>query len=200
MSILAIGTAMEATPALANISTKAMLRSCALSGIDTDKLLSDVGIDRRMIELVDGRIPLQQVFALSAEARKRTGDSAFALHAAEALPFGAYGIIDYLAITSSTPREGLIMAARYFGLITTAFNLVPELRNRDALVELRQSNSQALPGHYAEYVLASLLVRFRFTTGVPWRPREVRLSSPTPQDQSEYQRILPRSTSASSVS
>src|SRR5262245_53391134 len=37
-------TLMEAPPALSNISTRAMLRACALSGIDTDKLVSDVGI------------------------------------------------------------------------------------------------------------------------------------------------------------
>ena len=133
---------------------------------------------------------MKRVFKLAEEARNRLRDRGLGLLAARELSFGTYKALDYVALSSSTMGRAMDRACNYFGLVTDAFELSIRKRRGDGLLEIREPrNRDVLPGHYAEYILASLLLRFRFTTGVRWNPREVHLSSPEPADDLAY-RVL----------
>jgi len=174
-----------------NVSTRAMLKACAGRGVDAAGLLADTGIARRLVDEPGGRIPLEQVFNLWDEARRRTRNEALALHTAELLPFGSYKIIDYLAASSLSPREALIKASRFFRLVIGAFELQFRLHKDQAYIELHIPDAaRAVSNQYFEYILATLLVRFRHTTGTNWTPREVHLTSSAPADLAEYHRLF----------
>jgi hypothetical protein len=98
---------------VANVSTRAILHFCAGRGVDPSTLLSVARIDPTCVEDSGSRIPVEHVSALWAEAQRRTGDEAIALHVSELLPFGANKIVDYLLITSLSAGEGLRRGARY---------------------------------------------------------------------------------------
>jgi AraC-like DNA-binding protein len=176
---------------IANISARALLKSGASRGIDTNALLRNIGLCPKLLEDSGARIPLRQVLKLSEEVCKLSGDQNIGLMAAQELPFGAYKTLDYMAVASSTMAEAAASASRHFGLVTNAFGLVIWKRRELSVLEIRQSaGHQAVPGHYGGYILASLLLRFQLSTGVCWWPREVHLTSPVPQDTRLHQQVF----------
>ena len=179
---------MSAVPTIANISTQTILGVCAGHGIDTTRLLLDAQVARRIVDRPGQQIGFDRVLALWALARERTGDEGLALTAASSVPFGAYRTLDYLAVTSATAREGLKTAARYFRLISGAHELVVRPRKDSVAIELHDSmRLDGVPGFYEQYILATLFLRFRFTTGVNWTPREVHLTSERPRATSVHE-------------
>src|SRR5688572_4061308 len=99
------------------VSSRALLDACVRLGIDVEAMLAAAQLDRSTVYDADARIPGEKVVALWREAYERSGDPHLALHAAEALPFGAYKVIDFLAGSSTSVGEGLTRVARYFPLI-----------------------------------------------------------------------------------
>jgi AraC-like DNA-binding protein len=182
---------VSAVPTIANISTQTMLGVCASQGIDVARLLLDAQVARKMVDRPGQQIGFDRVLTLWALARERTGDEGLALTAARLIPFGAYRTLDYLAVTSATAREGLKTAARYFRLVTGAHELVLRPRKDCVAVELRDSmRLDGVPGFYEQYILATLFLRFRFTTGVNWTPREVHLTSERPREAAIYETLF----------
>lgn len=176
---------------IANISTRAMLEVCASRGVNIPDLLADTRINQQVIDQPGARMAFDQVLSLWAEARQRTGHDGLALDSARRLPFGAYRVLDYLAMTSATPRDGLKAAARYFYLVSGAFELLLRSHRDQVFVELGDGMAlDGLPGLYEEYILATLFLRFRFTSGVNWTPREVHLSSPDPAQCAEHYHLF----------
>src|SRR5262245_41732260 len=168
-----------------------MLGVCASRGIDIARLLLDAQVARKMVDRPGLQIGFDRVLALWALARERTGDEGLALTSASLIPFGAYRTLDYLAVTSATARDGLKTAARYFRLVTGAHELVVRPRRDQVAVSLHESMQlDAVAGFYEQYILATLFLRFRFTTGVNWTPREVHLSSERPRDTSIYETLF----------
>jgi len=182
---------VSVVPKIANISTQTMLGVCASQGIDTTRLLLDAQVARKMVDRPGQQIGFDQVLTLWALARERTSDEGLALTAASQVPFGAYRTLDYLAVTSATAREGLKTAARYFRLVSAAHELVIRPRKDQVAVELCDSiRLDGVPGFYEQYILATLFLRFRFTTGVNWTPREVHLTSERPRKTSIYETLF----------
>lgn len=174
-----------------NITPRAILNICLNRGVDITSLLSDVGMDHRLIEDPNARIPIEQVVTLWSEAQKRTGDEMIALHTAEHLPFGAYKVIDYLIDNSSTPREALNNISRYLPLITTAFELLLRMQKDQVHLELHdRTNSERLTSQYVEYIVTNILVRLRLATGVKWAPAEINLTYLAPRNIAEYYRLF----------
>src|SRR5574337_56758 len=102
------------------VSSRAMVEACGRLGVDTEALLRAVGIERQTLEDPDARLPNRVVGALWAKAYELSGDPVLSLHAAEAVPLGAYKVIDYMGASARTVGEAFRYTARYFGLINTA--------------------------------------------------------------------------------
>jgi hypothetical protein len=71
------------------VSSRALVDACANQNVDVDGLLDSVGLDRSALEDRDARIPTEKARALWQRAYQVAGDPNLALHAVEALPFGA---------------------------------------------------------------------------------------------------------------
>ncbi|HEX5058874.1 MAG TPA: AraC family transcriptional regulator [Kofleriaceae bacterium] len=173
------------------VSSRALVDACDALGMDTAALLAATGLTRAEVNNPDGRIPVEKMTALWREAHARAGDPDLALHAAEALPFGAYAVIDFLARTSATIGAALERISRYFPLINSVVEL-PIERGSDyvRLDMVDRRGPGKLPRAYAEYVLAAVVLRTRGAVGVAFPLVRVELAYEAPALVCEHERIF----------
>ena len=144
-----------------SVASRAVLEACRRLGVDADAVMARAGVARSEIDDPDARLTGAQADAVWREAFAVAGDPQLALHAAEALPFGAYRVLDYLGTTGPTLGEGLRRVAEYFPLVDPRGVLrVEERREGSALVFATRSGTP-LPRPAQEYTLAVLLLRAR---------------------------------------
>src|SRR5688572_5631164 len=136
------------------VSSSAVLAACEALGLDTDALLDAARLARSDVEDPDARIPGEKMMALWQEAYARSGDPDLALHAVEALPFGAYTVIDFLARTSTSIGGAIERISRYFPLINSIVELPIENAGDHVRVAIHDPRGPSrLPRPYAEYTL-----------------------------------------------
>ncbi|HEU0036196.1 MAG TPA: AraC family transcriptional regulator [Kofleriaceae bacterium] len=173
------------------VSSRALVDACAALGLDTDALLAAAGLTRAEVGDPDGRIAVDKMAALWREAHARAADPDLALHAAEALPFGAYAVIDFLARTSTTIGAAFERISRYFPLINSAVELPIEVAGDHVRVEMRDRRGPGkLPRGYAEYTLAAIVLRTRIAAGVAFSLVAVELAYEALADTREHVRIF----------
>jgi AraC-like DNA-binding protein len=192
---LATATPATATPAaphgtVLSVSTRALLAACERLGVPTDALLFAAGLDPTRVADPDARLPFEKVAVVWREAYRRSGDPYLALHAAEALPFGAYKVFDYVALGSSTVGHGLEQVARYFKLIHDRVRFTIEKRETDVSVVLQLDDGSSPPSSYVEYTFAAIVLRTRARWGYGWPLVRVELASAPPPSKSEHRRVF----------
>ncbi|MCZ7685529.1 MAG: AraC family transcriptional regulator [Sandaracinaceae bacterium] len=170
-----------------SVASRAVLEACERLGLDGAELLARAGLSREEIEDPDRRVEAERADALWRHAYERAGDPCLALHAAEALPFGAYKVIDYLATHAPTAGAGLEQVAAYFPLIDPRARLVVEHGDPTRLrVELTAGGEVPAPAQ--EYTLAALVTRMRAVAPLPLQ--RVCFSFAAPEDAREHARIF----------
>jgi len=173
------------------VSSRAIVDACAALGLDTTALLAAAGLVRSELDDPDARIPGEKVMALWREAYARAGDPDLALHAVEALPFGAYTVIDFLARTSTTIGAALERIARYFPLINSIVELPIEVAGDHVRLDVTDRRGPAaLPREYAEYTLAAVCLRTRIAAGLEFPLVRVDFAYAAPLDSREHARIF----------
>ena len=173
------------------VSSRALVDACDAMGLDTAALLAAVQLTRAEVTDPDGRIPVEKMTALWREAYARTGDPDLALHAAEALPFGAYAVIDFLARTSATVGNALERISRYFPLINSVVELPIAITDDHVRVDMIDRRGPGkLPRAYAEYALAAVVLRTRIAVGIAFPLLGVDFAYEAPADQREHVRIF----------
>lgn len=173
------------------VSSRALLGACERLGLDTEALLSDVGLSRETLEDPDARLEGSQVSALWSKAYEVSGDPVLSLHAAEVCPIGAYKVIDYMAANASTVGEAFRYAARYFPLINTAIRLpIDESGDPITLGLVDESGPQGVSRPYAEYCFASFVLHVRGATRVSFPVRRVTFVHRAPPEITEHERIF----------
>lgn len=175
---------------VATTSSRALLAACQKLGLDTDALLADAGIERAELENPDGRLAAASVATLFRRALAMSNDDELPLRAAEAVPFGAYRIIDFLAASAATVGDGLAHVARYFPLINSGAELCVGEGNGAMRVELRSLDPAGIPRAYAEYALAVTFLHCRHAAGFAWPLREARFASARPASTSAHERLF----------
>jgi AraC-like DNA-binding protein len=158
--------------------------------VDADAVMARAGVARAEIDDPDARLSGAQADAVWREAFAVARDPQLALHAAEALPFGAYRVLDYLGTTGPTLGEGLRRVAAYFPLVDPRGVLRVEERPEGAAIVFSARAGTPLPRPAQEYTLAVLLLRARHASDPAWRPAAVELAFPRPSDVSEHARIF----------
>jgi AraC-like DNA-binding protein len=180
-----------ASATVLTVSSRALVDACDALGLNTDELLAAAELTRAEVSDPDARIPVDKMSALWREAYARAGDPDLALHAAEALPFGAYTVIDFMARTAATIGTAFERISRYFPLINSVVELPIEIAGdhvRVDMVDKRGGNK--LPRSYAEYVLAAVVLRTRIAVGVELPLIRVELAYEAPADHREHVRIF----------
>ena len=174
-----------------NVSSRALLTACERMGVDTDKILASAGLTREAIEDPDGRIPLPSMGAMWHKAYELSKDPDLVLHAVEALPFGAYKVIDFLAWNAPTIGEALCKVSQYFPLIHTAARLPIEVGDNVVTFGVGCPEAPAAATRpWIEYTLAAIFLRTRTATGVDYPLRQVEIAHPAPERTSEQERIF----------
>lgn len=173
------------------ITAQLLIGECVRRGVKREKLLNDAGIDQQCVKQARSGMSLNQFYALWDEAIRLTADQMLALHVAEKVPFGAYHLIDYITAASATPEKAMMHISRSISLLNSALHLSLRRHKNLAYIELHSLHGpQDLPRPYIEYIFASILMRFRFTTQVKWRPCEIQVTYSKPGLSKEYDRIF----------
>ena len=175
-----------------NTATKALLEVCSRRGVQADDLLARAKINPVLFEKYNIRIPADKKRVIWEEAQKRVGDEHIGLRAAEIVPFGGYGVLDYLLFATPTLGEALNRTSRFYRLINSNAELRLEKHKNFILAELYNSNStsQHYLGLSAEYSFAMLLLRFRLAYNKEFKPEAICLTHVAPSDTSLHRKLF----------
>lgn len=177
-------------PTIAVTSTRAMVGAAEAAGVDVDAVLDEAGLGRALLDDPDGRLPGPVVHRLWDVLRERSSDPSLQLRAPLLLPYGAYRVVDYLALATPTLGEWIRLFARYFRLINTGVDVTVEEGEEDPWLELQMQDAGPVPPVYVDYTLAALIGRTRMHAYPNWRPSLVELRHPAPTDEAPYREIL----------
>jgi AraC-like DNA-binding protein len=148
-------------------------------------------MQRAPLEDPDHRLPSAAATRLWAAAYETARDPDLALHAAAALPFGAYKVIDFLASNAPTVGGALRQVSKYFPLINSEVHLpISESSDgyRVALVSSKGPTNISRP--YAEYSLAAVYLRTRQATSNDFSLSSICFEFPKPTHVAEHERAF----------
>ncbi len=166
-----------------------MVDACAALGLDTQALLDAAGLSHAMLADADARIPVESSDALWIRAYEAANDPHLALHAAEALPFGAYKVLDFITCNAPTIGEGLTRVLHYFPIVDARGSL--SITRQDNAFRITMASSAGpVPAPAQEYTFAALFLRSRASTNVDWPLDRVDFAVEAPPDTGEHERIF----------
>lgn len=175
-----------------NTSTKSLLRAFENRGHSANDILSSVAVKAESLFVPQARLEVAQMSEIWREVYKQT-DETIGLEAAAALPMGAYGVLDYLLLASSTLDDVFTILNRYYPLVNSGAAIsVQHFRN---LVFIELCNPPETPPEHlkrsAEYTFAALLQRLRLATEKrDLKPFRIDFAHALPLDVSFYRKIF----------
>ncbi|MBL4683028.1 MAG: AraC family transcriptional regulator [Nannocystaceae bacterium] len=176
------------TATVLSVASRAVLDACRQLGLDPEAISSAAGLTHQVLYDANARIPADRADALWRHAFEQADDPSLALHAAEALPFGAYKVLDFITANAPTVGEGLTRVARYFALVDDRGRFEVEVQDP---VSLRMHSAGGeIPQAAQEYTFAALVLRSRACAGAPWPLQAVDFTFDQPADSSEHERIF----------
>ncbi len=159
-------------------------------GIPPKQLKSLTGLSPDQLSDPDARIPLDKHIKLWKAAIQLTKDPALGLHIGEIAEIKHFGVVESVAMNSSTLREALLQVIRYFKLVSESDRV--ELHEQKDYATL--IFSVVIPKYYTiqgvERSLAIALSWCRIFTGKEIFPEKVRFQHAPPEYISEHQRIF----------
>lgn len=162
------------------VSVEALLEGFAAVGLEADAIREAAGID----PCDEDRVPSAWWGRLwEAAQRMSPEDEALPTRVGLAVPFGTFGLLDYLASTAPTLDEAFRILASYMDAASSRVTCVyapPEL-------ELRASGDA--PEWTEEFLVAVFTGRFRALGGRPAVVRAAHLRRPAPSRRS-HERLL----------
>ncbi len=166
-----------------------MVDACAKLGIDTEEILRSAGLSHGLIADADKRIAAESADAVWRRAFEVANDPFLALHAAEALPFGVYKVLDFIIANAPTIGEGLTRVLHYFPIVDprAALTIAEE---SGALTITMESDQGPLPGPAQEFTFAALVLRSRASTDISWPLQHVNFTMESPGNSTEHERIF----------
>ena len=175
-----------------NTATKALLEVCWRRGVHTDDLLATAKINPLLFERHNIRIPVDKKCVIWEEARKRVGDDNLGLSAAQVVPFGGYGVLDYLLFASSTFSEILNRTSRFYRLINSNVEFRLQMHKSSVSAELHNTNSASQQGlcFSSEFSFATLLLRLSLAYGKQFKPETVCFTHFAPPDTSLHRKLF----------
>jgi AraC-like DNA-binding protein len=179
------------TGTVLSVASRAIIDAYGELGLEVEALLREVGLDRQTLSDPDARIPTEQADRLWQLAYAVSRDPLLALRSAEALPFGSYRVLDFVAAHAPTVGDGLAAIARYFPLVDGRVAIQVDLRADPVVIRFDSDPpGLELPPPAQEYTLAAIVLRSREGTGVDWAPARVDFTYPEPGYRSEHDRLL----------
>ena len=170
-------------------SARAMLTGFAALGLDAGALRRAAGIGEAELVAPDGILPGEAFARLWQEAFRQAPREELPTEVGLAIPFGAFGALDYLAGSSPTVEAAFHSLRSHFRQVA---HISLEIEAGEAGADVRLVNPEPFPGVQVsdEMTLAIFVGRFRGDAGAPFRPSSVRLSRPTPKAPTRHAALL----------
>lgn len=163
-------------------------------GADVAPAMKKLGLDGPEFQDADAVVPAPILDALWHELIARSGDPLFGLHMAEHVPPGAFGALEFAALSCPRVLEGLQCFIRYYEMLSdvTRFHLETRDRKHASLRVRVEALSPEAKRQQVPALIGFVVVRIRMATWDQVRPTAVKLTSPAPDPDAcaEYERVL----------
>ena len=168
---------------------RAMLAGFANLGLDADELRDAAGLGPASLAAFDATLPAESFARLWAEAFRRAPREELPSELGRAIPFGAFGALDYLAGTSPTVEAAFHSLRGHFRQVA---DVQLELTTTAYGADVRLVNAERFPGFELsdEMTLAIFVERFRSDGGSPFRLASLRLTRPPPPHPTRHGALL----------
>jgi AraC-like DNA-binding protein len=177
---------MQVVPAA---SGRAMLAGFAALGLDAGVLRRAAGIGEAELAAPDGVLPGEAFARLWQEAFRRAPREELPTEVGLAIPFGAFGALDYLAGSSPTVEAAFHSLRSHFRQVA---HIGLEIERTGGGADVRLVNPEPFPGLEIsdEMTLAIFVGRFRGDAAAPFRPSSIRLTRPAPREPTRHAALL----------
>jgi AraC-like DNA-binding protein len=172
-------------------TARALLAGFSALGIDPEDLRRAAGIEAAELDPVDAAIPGEALGRLWREAGRRLPREELPTEVGLAVPFGAFGALDYLARSSETVEAACHALSAHFRQVASGVSLEVEAGAGGGEVRVAIPRRLEMAAIGAEFTVAVLAGRFRAApTSTPFAPTEVRLTRPAPRRPGRHEALL----------
>ncbi len=186
---------MPSAPLLPAATARALLAGFRGAGLDAEALREAAGISRAALAPLDGILPGDAFARLWEEAFRRAPREELPTEVGLAVPFGAFGPLDYLAASSADVAAALESLAAWFRTVASGLSL--EIARTEAGAEVRVlcAADGPPPGRPREvtdeFTVAVIVGRFRSRPiSPPFRAARVRLTRAAPRRPTRHAALL----------
>ena len=173
------------------LQARAIALGLAAAGADVEAVFAEAGIPLAALNDPEQRLPRERMLTLWQKARERAGDPAFGLHIAERVPYGSFGILEYIARSSSTLGDALGRVARYARLLDDVAEIAFVKQGDEITLVPLLSDAWPIPSDVMEGILAITIRLARELAGDPELvPRAVELRHAASFDTREHARVF----------
>jgi len=159
------------------------------SGLDSGEILAAAGLSRESSENPDTRLSIERIETVWSIGYVISKDPWLALHAAETLSYGSYGIVDFVCGAAPTVCEAIQRICWYFPLINNSVVLAAEKGEKECALYLGSHVGGLLPP-MIDFIFATILLHTRECWEMDWAPERVEFAYPRPKSFKEYERIF----------
>ncbi|HEY6001853.1 MAG TPA: AraC family transcriptional regulator ligand-binding domain-containing protein [Anaeromyxobacter sp.] len=176
-------------------AARALLAGFRGVGLDAEAIREAAGISRSALEPVDGVLPAEAFGRMWQDAFRRAPREELPTEVGIAVPFGAFGPLDYLAASSADVASAFDSLAAWFRTVASGFSLEVVRAGGGGEVRVVWSPGGLPPGRPREvsdeFTIAVTVGRFRSRpVSHPFRASEIRLTRPAPARPTRHEALL----------
>jgi AraC-like DNA-binding protein len=174
-----------------SVGCRVVVDACERLGLRSEELLGPHGLTRAQLDDPDGRLAPEQVRAVWDAAYEKSGDPQLALRVAEAIPGGAYRVLEYLIASAPSVGAAFSKIGDYFAWIDTSVRVPvgPCAQLYAFGLELDAPPAQ-VPLRALEFTFATSLLKVRALSRQALSPVRVDAAGPAPADASYLERFF----------
>lgn len=151
------------------------------AGLDVHALFDEAQLDMAALNNPDTRYATEKISLLWELATARSGNPAIGLAMQQTLQPAGFDVVAYAMMTCKDLQAGLTFLVRYQRIVSDAVSVTLQDDADGCWVNIELSGgNRPLPRQRIEFVLATLLTFFRWTTGHQLHPRAVEFTHPAP--------------------
>jgi AraC-like DNA-binding protein len=160
-------------------------------GLNPQRLIARVGLNRKLLADPDQRIPLTAAIELLEESALATGCETFGLRMAESRQMADFGVISLLLSHQRTLRDALATMMQYRHLLNESLAIHIEEAGRT--VVLREEIVADVPASSRQATELAIGVLYRLCSALlsaHWHPQSVNFTHGAPADLNLHRRIF----------
>lgn len=176
----------EAPAWLPALTLQLQLQGLAALGLDIERVRARLG---PLPQAPDALVPVQTYLDMWDEAERLYGQPGLPSALAHAIPFGAFGALDYLVGSADTVAGCCESAMLHFAMVSIDTALEIDALD-DGAQAMRVRALAPMPAQALEFTLAALFSRLRYVSGGSFMPRLLGLPLVRPADDDVRSRLF----------